>query len=106
MTLATDFAAFNIRPAVLFDLELDSGEINFWSGPYPIEAGGKTYLALPGIDGGISIQQSLQIEDLSGDIQLSGSTPRVLAVGERGTAARAGQVRSSRSAALEVMPSQ
>lgn len=80
MTLATDFAPRNIHPTVLFDLDLDSGEINFWSGPYPVESGGKTYIALPGIDGGISIQQSLEIEDLSGDIQLSGSTPEILAL--------------------------
>ena len=80
MTLADDFAPRVIHPNVLFDLELDSGERNFWSGPYPIEADGKTYLALPGIDGGISIQQSLEIQDLSGDIQLTGSTPEILAL--------------------------
>ena len=80
MTLATDFDARNIKPAVLFDLVLDSGELNFWGGPHQVQTGGKTYLALPGIDGGISIRQSLEIDDLSGDIQLSGSTPEILAI--------------------------
>ena len=80
MTLADDFAPRVIHPNVLFDLGLDSGELNFWSGPYPIEADGKDYLVLPGIDGGISIQQSLEIQDLSGDIQLTGSTPEILAL--------------------------
>ena len=80
MTLATDFAPRNIQPNVLFDLVLDSGEINFWSGPHTVPANGKEYLALPGISGGISIDQSLEIEGLSGDIQLSGSVPEILAI--------------------------
>ena len=52
------------------------------SGADPIQSrrGGKDYLVLPGIDGGISIQQSLEIQDLSGDIQLTGSTPEILAL--------------------------
>ena len=61
MTLATDFAPRNVQPNVLFDLVLDSGEINFWSGPHEVQANGKTYVALPGIDGGISVQQGLEV---------------------------------------------
>jgi len=80
MTLADDFAPRVIHPAVLFDLVLDSGELNFWGGNYPLPANGKTYVSLPGIDGGISIDQSLRIEGLSGDIQLSGSVAEILAI--------------------------
>jgi hypothetical protein len=80
MTLAADFEPRVIHPNVLFDLVLDSGELNFWSGPYPIETGGKVYIALPGIDAGISFVQSLKIDELSADIQLSGSTPEILAI--------------------------
>jgi hypothetical protein len=80
MTLHADFAPRVISPTVLFDLALDSGELTFWSGPYPLETGGKVYLALPGIDGGISFLQSLEIDELSADIQLSGSTPEILAI--------------------------
>jgi len=80
MTLATDFANRNIKPAVLFDLELDSGEVNFWTGNYPVDVGSVTYLPLRGLEGGISVRQSLEIEDLSGDILLSGVQPEILAI--------------------------
>ncbi len=80
MTLANDFEPRLIRPTVLFDLELDSGSINFWNGPHSVEVNGTIYVALHGISGGISIRQSLEIEDLSSNITLSGTTPEILAI--------------------------
>lgn len=80
MALTDDLALRVIQPAVLFDLELDDAERNFWTGSYPVDVGGKTYLPLPGLEGGISIRQSLEIEDLSGDIRLTGVQPEILAI--------------------------
>ena len=80
MALTDDFALREIRPAVLFDLVLDDGERNFWTGHYPVVANGKDYLPLPGLEGGISIRQSLEITDLSGDIRLTGVQPEILAI--------------------------
>ena len=80
MAIEDDLALRVIRPTILMDLVLDDGERNFWTGTYAIEANGKTYLGLPGMDGGISILQTLSLEDLSGDIQLSGVQPELLAI--------------------------
>lgn len=80
MALEDDFAQREIRPTVLFDFELDSGELNFWTERYDIQHNGKTYLALSGLEGGISVRQSLELDDLSGDIRLSGVQPEILAI--------------------------
>ncbi|MGI9500100.1 MAG: hypothetical protein ACR2P3_08680 [Geminicoccaceae bacterium] len=80
MTLADDFSRRNIKPVVLFDLELDDGERNFWTGRHLVPVNGKDYLPLPGLEGGISIRQSLELEDLAGDIRLSGVQPEILAI--------------------------
>ena len=66
MALIDDFAPYEIKPSVLFDLELDDAERNFWTGHYQVEVNGKAYLPLPGLEGGISVRQSLEIEDLTG----------------------------------------
>jgi len=80
MALTDDLALREIRPSVLFDLELDDAERNFWTGHYQVDVSGKTYLPLPGLEGGISVRQSLEIEDLSGDIRLTGVQPEILAI--------------------------
>jgi hypothetical protein len=59
---------------------LDDFELNFWSGPHEVSANGKTYIRIPGIDGGLSILQGLDFEDISGDIRLTGSSPVILAI--------------------------
>ncbi|MGI9500208.1 MAG: hypothetical protein ACR2P3_09230 [Geminicoccaceae bacterium] len=76
MSLDEEYVRRVIEPDVLFD----SGELNIWNGSYPVEFDGRIYKPLAGLEGGISIIQSLDLDDVGGDIQLSGVRPEILAI--------------------------